>query len=86
MGSGIEAVKDEIQRQFGGTDFNEHFDVDTFSTVLSFKAEQRIFSVRVSAEFDQDYGSGSTVGLEELGLRLRASVEGKVTVRTTTIS
>jgi hypothetical protein len=86
MGAGVDAVKSEIMYQFDAIFLAEHFDVDSTSTDIGFSAEGRNFVVRVSTEFDQDYEAGLHVDLEQLGLILRASKDGKVTVRTSGIS
>ena len=86
MGVGVNAVKSEIMSDFNVTAFAEHFDPDSTSTDLGFAVDGRIFLVRVSIEFDQDYGRGLNVDLSRLGAVLRASKNGKATVRTTGIS
>jgi hypothetical protein len=86
MSLGVDAVKSEISIEFGST-VVEHFDVDSMSTDLGFVAEGRNFAVRVSKEFDDDYPSGQlNIDLKLLGSILRASKNGKATVRTTGIS
>jgi hypothetical protein len=87
MGQGVDAVKDEIMSDFGSLDVVEGYDSNTMSTTLGFAAEGRHFVVRVSEEFDQDYGSRQVkVDLKQLGQVLRASKDGKATVRRSGIS
>ena len=83
MSEGLEVVKDQIVDDFDSPNIREAYDVDSQSTDLYFSAEGRHFSVRVSEEFDRDYGSGQIrVNLRSLGAILRASKEGKAIVRT----
>jgi hypothetical protein len=81
MGVGLDAVKAEIMSEFDVTALTEHLDVDTMSTDLGFAAEGHNFVVRVSLEFDQDYEHGLPVDLGQLGMVLRASEDGKATIR-----
>ena len=84
-GIGIEAVESAIERGFGPTTINRRVDPDSYSTVLSLEAEGRIFIVRVSNEFDQDFPSGTSSDLEQLAPLLRATPGGTVAVTTTGI-
>ena len=87
MGLGLNAVRDEIRGEFGAPDTIEHYDSETMATVLGFAAEGRRFVVRLSDEFDEDYGSGQlNVDLSRLGQFLRASKDGKATIRRSGIS
>ncbi len=86
MAAGVEQVKSEIISQFGTTNLIEHFDVDSMSTDIGFASEGRRFVVRVSKEFDEDYGAGLHADLEQLGSILRASKDGKATVRRSGVS
>jgi hypothetical protein len=82
MGAGMDAVKSEILSDFDVSNIHEGYDTDLQAKILAFSSENRHFVVRVSDEFDDDYESGQiAVDLEELGPRLRASKDGKVTVR-----
>jgi hypothetical protein len=86
MGQGIDAVKDAIASEFDfSSGINERYDVDSMSTALSFKAEDRIFVVSVSMEFDED-DPPLPVDPAKLGQILRASKSGKATVRRSGIS
>jgi hypothetical protein len=87
MGQGVDAVRNEIAGQFDlSSDINERYDVDSMSTALSFKAEDRLFVVFISTEFDEDYPSGLLTDLAQLGDILRASKTGRATVRNSGIS
>jgi hypothetical protein len=86
MSEGLEVVKDQITDEFNSPSIDERYDVDSQSVDLYFSAEGRHFSVRVSEEFDRDYGSGQIrINLRSLGAILRASKEGKAVVRTSGI-
>jgi hypothetical protein len=80
MGSGVDAVEAVIDREFGPVNISKRIDPEIFSVVLSFKAEGRTFTVRVSDEFDEDFASGTTAGVDEPGSRLRTSASGNVAV------
>lgn len=87
MGAGVEAVRSEIISEFSITSIRDAYDTDSQGKILGFDAEGRHFTVRVSDEFDEDYRSGHVrVDLEQLGPRLRASKDGKITVRRSGIS
>lgn len=82
MGAGFDAVKDEILGEFEVSDLREDYDMELMAKMLVFKAEGRTFCVRVSEEFDDDFGTHKvTADLEKLPERLRASSDGKAIVR-----
>jgi hypothetical protein len=82
MGKGVDAVKSKLSQEFRVGRFAEHFNAESLSIDLGFTAEARMFVVRVSKEFDEDYGGPLSVTLERLAPVLRASKDGKATVRT----
>ena len=83
---GVDAVRYQIQSDFGGVEVHETIDHNSFSTVLGFSAEGRTFVVRVSNEYNDDYGTGTTASISDLGSKLRASKDGKVAVKTTGVA
>lgn len=88
MGRGVDAVKDEIVREFQPTTIDEGHDIiDPEETLLRFSAEGRDFDVSVLMEFDQGYPNlQGRVDLNQLGPILRASETGRAVVRKTGIS
>ena len=86
MSEGLEVVKGQITDDFDSPNMSEQYDVDSQSMDLYFSADGRHFRVRVSDEFDRDYGSGQIrVNLQSLAPLLLASKEGKAVVRTSGI-
>lgn len=82
MSGGLVAVKDGIAAEFNSPKLDEHHDVDKMAAVIYFDAEGRHFTVRVSDEFNQDYGTGTvTHDPERLAAILRQSKDGKATVK-----
>lgn len=80
MGMGVNAVKAEIMSEFNVRQLAEHYDVDSASIHIGFRADGRHFLVSVSEEFDQDFGSFPQIDLSRLADILRASKDGKATV------
>ena len=86
MGAGVQAVKQKLASDFGPIEFRERYDVNAYSTLLTFESEGQIYSVRVSREFDDDFLSGTTASLWNLVTVLKQSPGKKVIVTTTGIS
>ena len=81
MARGLDVVKQEIVRHFGHVDVIESPDFGTKDTILDFTAEQQLFSVQVTHEFDTGYASGQIkMDFRPLGGLLRASPDHKVVV------
>lgn len=74
-------MKLQIWEAFGEVEIKEEQGMALEDIKLYFTADSRNFTVVVSWEFDQDYGSRkSRVDLTELAATLRASKSGKVFV------
>ncbi len=81
MSKAVEAVKEEIMREFKPQKIDETQDADDIQiTVLSFSAEGRDFSVKIQWQFAQDYPETRyRVDLKRLGTILRAKGRAAVT-------
>lgn len=81
MDAGVDAVRSMIVSEFNPGSVTEHVDNSHTSTDLGFLADGRNFVVRVSMEYDHDYGPHLAVDLDQLSPILRASKDGKATVK-----
>lgn len=82
MPDGLEAAKDAILKQFAVDHRVEGYDSDSVCSAIEFDEGGGHFSVRVSQEFNDDYGSGQfRANLSQLGEVLRSSKDGKAAFR-----
>lgn len=83
MPGGLDAVVAAIDSEFR----HQHFQTEPIDSgiSLSFQVERRFFRVRVTREYDQDYGSGSIKKLDHKLFAdvLRNTPDGNLTVTRT---
>ena len=83
MPGGLDAVVAAIDSEFR----HQHFQTEPIDSgaSLSFQVEKRLFRVRVTKEYDQDYGSGSIKKLDQklFANALRNASNGNLTVTRT---
>jgi hypothetical protein len=73
MGMGVEAVQTALSSGFGPIQFRGgRYDPNSGSTGLAFDWQGDHYVVLVSREFDDDYLSGTTVGLTDLVAKVKS--------------
>lgn len=79
MAAGVEAVIRELNRSIAPREILQRT-ITGVGTLLRFEAGRR-FEVLVTKEFDDDYASGTTVGISDFWIGLQGSPDGAVTIK-----